>query len=176
MDMNGLITSCLILCCGRIVDVSLGTIRTVLTIKEKSGLASCVGFVEVFIWFMIVRDALNSDYPAIYLAIAYALGFALGTFVGGKLAKALVPGHVTVEVITSNRSNVIPNRMREKGYGLTVINVNESEFGEPKYLIICDVDKTKLQKFTNKMKELDPGCFIIVRDTKAYAGGYQGKK
>ncbi len=170
--MEGLITSCLILFFGRIADVSLGTVKTVLTVKEKSGLAACVGFVEVFIWFLVVRDALNSDYPIAYLALAYALGYACGTFVGGKLAKALVPGHVTVEVITSNRSDVIPHRMREKGYPLTVINVNESEFGDPKYMIICDVDKKKVEKFKAKIKELDPNAFIIIRDTKAYAGGY----
>lgn len=174
--MNGLITSCLILFVGRICDVSLGTVRTVLTVKEKTGLAACVGFCEVLIWFIVVRDALNSEYPVYWLALAYAAGYASGTFIGGKLAKLLVPGHVTVEVITSDRSDVIPNKLREHGFALTVINVNESNFGQPKYMIIADVDKKEVKYFEERVKAHDPGAFIIIRDTKAYLGGYMGAR
>ena len=174
--MNGLLMSCLILFVGRICDVSLGTIKTVLTVKEKTGLAACVGFCEVLIWFVVVRDALNSEYPVYWLALAYAAGYASGTFIGGILAKRLVTGHVTVEVITSNRSDVIPNKLREHGFALTVINVNESNFGEQKYMIIADVNKKEVKHFEERVKAYDPGSFIIVRDTKAYFGGYSGAR
>ena len=45
---------------GRVVDMSCGTMRTILTVKEKTALAALVGFFESFIWFVIVRQALNS--------------------------------------------------------------------------------------------------------------------
>lgn len=169
--MNGLLGTCLTIFFGRIVDVSLGTLRTMFTVKEKAFRAALCGFGEVFIWFIIVRNALNSDGPVLVLALCYAAGYASGTFIGGKLSKRLVGGHVTIEVITSNRSNVIPEALRAAGYTLTVINVNESEFGEKKYLILADVNIKRTKIFQEKIRELDPGAFMIVRETKSYARG-----
>ena len=61
----------------RIVDVSLGTFRTILTVKGKRQYASMIGFIEVLIWFMIVREALNTDAGGIIIGIAYASGLVL---------------------------------------------------------------------------------------------------
>ena len=44
----------------RIIDVSLGTARTIIMVKGKSLVASLIGFVEVFVWFVIAREALNT--------------------------------------------------------------------------------------------------------------------
>lgn len=170
--MNSLLKSCIIIFFGRIVDVSFGTIKTVLTVKEKTFKAALCGFVEVFTWFVIVRDALNSDAPVAALSLSYALGYACGTLVGGRLSGLLISGRITVEVITSDRSDIIPSVMRSAGYALTVINVNESEFGSPKYMIIADVDKKNVKAFQSKVRELDPSAYIILRETKGHFGGY----
>ena len=170
--MSSLAQSCLIIFFGRIIDVSLGTLKTMFTVKEKSLLAALCGFFEVFLWFIIVRDALNSDGPVLLLALCYAAGYATGTYVGGVLAKKLVGGHVTVEVITSDRSNTIPEAMRAAGYELTVINVNESEFGKKKYLILADVNRKRMKYFQDRVKELDPNAFMLVRETKSYTKGH----
>ena len=85
--MNGLLGTCLTIFFGRIVDVSLGTLRTMFTVKEKAFRAALCGFGEVFVWFIIVRNALNSDGPVLVLALCYAAGYASGTFIGGKLSK-----------------------------------------------------------------------------------------
>ena len=61
----------------RILDVALVTIRTIITIQGKTWLASIVGFIEVFIWFVIVKEALNTYENSIIIAISYALGFAM---------------------------------------------------------------------------------------------------
>ena len=84
-------TAVLIICakifCFRIMDVTLGTVRMVLTVKEKTKSAAMVGFFEVFIWYSIVREALNATGPYLPIAIAYAGGFATGTYVGGRVAR-----------------------------------------------------------------------------------------
>lgn len=173
--MFSVIKSCLTVFFGRIVDVSFATVKTVLTVKERTVAAALFGFCEVFVWFIVVRDALNSDMPSIVLALAYACGYACGTLIGGWLARNLIPGRMTVEVITSDRSDKIPAAMREAGYALTVINVNESEFGAPKYYILADVDKKRVPVFEKRVRELDPGAFIMLRETKGSIGGFSGK-
>ena len=175
--IDPLVKSCLIIFFGRIIDVSFGTLKTVLTVKEKTLQAAMCGFCEVFIWFIVVRDALNSDAPVIALAIAYACGYASGTLVGGKLSKVIIKGHVTVEVFTSDRSDLVPNHLREDGYVLTIINVNDinranPQYGSPKFMIIADIDKHQVKDFEKRVRELDPGAFIILRETKGFGNAY----
>ena len=71
----------------RILDVSLGTIRTLFTVKGKKIIASVIGFFEVLVWFLVVKEALNTDENSIFIAISYSLGFATGTYIGSYLSK-----------------------------------------------------------------------------------------
>ena len=62
----------------RVIDVSMGTIRTVL---EGKKIGALIGFVEVLVWFLIVRRALTIDEPSLWIAVAYAGGFSIGTYI-----------------------------------------------------------------------------------------------
>ena len=85
----------------RILDVSLSTVRTILSVRGKTLQATAIGFFETLVWFLIVREALASDAGGLALAVSYAGGFAAGTFVGGQLANLLIKGDLTLQVITS---------------------------------------------------------------------------
>lgn len=166
-----LILACVKIFFVRILDVSLGSVRTILIVKEKTVLAAVISFFETFIWFVIVKDAIRFDGPIIPLAVAYAGGFACGTYVGGKIAKRFVSGHVSVHVVTSRRDEDMLRAIRENGYAITVMNVNSSEFGKKKHMILADIDKNNLPAFETLVKELDEEAFIIVMETKSVLGG-----
>ena len=174
--INRLILSCLKVFLCRICDVTFGSMRTVLVVKEKTLLASLVGFFEVFIWFVIVRDAINFDGPVLPIAIAYALGYAAGTYIGGTLAKRIIGGHVTLHVVTSRRNYDLCTALRDAGYGITVMNVNGSEFSDEKNLILADIDKRQLADFEKLVQDMDPGAFFLVQETKSYLNGYRYKR
>ena len=46
---------------ARILDVSLNTIRTTLVIKGKTFIVAIIAFLEITIWFLVARTALNID-------------------------------------------------------------------------------------------------------------------
>ena len=54
-----LLIVCFIVVLGRIVDMSLATMRTVFTVKNKPQIAAPIGFIEAFFWFLIVKAALD---------------------------------------------------------------------------------------------------------------------
>ena len=172
---TALLLSCIKIFCCRILDVTCGTVRTILTVKENTKGAALMGFMEVFLWYVVVRDAMTSDGPVIAIAVAYAAGFATGTYVGGQIARRVISGNVTVQVVTSRRDDAMLSAIRDAGYAITVLNANESEFAESKYLIIASVDKKRLKEFEEIIKEKDPKAFIMVSETKSYVGGYFGK-
>ena len=55
---------------ARILDVSLGTVRTIFTVKGKSLISALIGFIEVLVWFLVAREALSNGIN-IFIAISY---------------------------------------------------------------------------------------------------------
>ncbi len=169
---GSLVLGCLKVFFCRICDVSLGTMRTILMVKERSLFATFIGFFEVLVWYLVVRDAISFNGPVLPIAVSYAAGFATGTYVGSMISRRVFGGHVTVHVVTSRRGNGLPAALREAGFGITVLDVNGSEFGEEKNMILADLGKGELARFESLVKELDEKAFVLVQETKSYRGGY----
>jgi uncharacterized protein YebE (UPF0316 family) len=155
----------------RILDVSLGTVRTILIIKGKKVIASLTGFIEVAIWFAIVREALNTDQTGIWVIVAYAGGFAMGTYIGGVLSDRFIQGTFGVQVITEKKDEII-KVLRENGYGVSVIDVKGQNEDRPKYMLFIEINKKKFEHLRNTIKQLDSRAFIVVNETKYVQNGY----
>jgi len=156
----------------RILDVSLSTVRTIVTVKGKSAVAALIGFVEVTIWFLVVREALNTDETSIFIAIAYAGGFAAGTYIGGKLAGKYIKGMINLQVVTSKQDDAMVEAIRNAGYAVSVVNVNPSEYGEGKYMLFMEVPSAKQNELKALVHRLDEGAFIMVHETKYVYNGF----
>lgn len=154
----------------RILDVSMGTLRTIITIKGKSLYASIVGFIEIFIWFVIVKEALNTDETSIFIAISYALGFATGTYIGGKLSNKFISGNLSVQIITKNLN--LSNVLRENGYGVSVIDVEGIDKSQNKLMLFVEINSKKLNKLQKLIKEFDEQAFVVVNETKLVQNGF----
>ena len=72
---------------ARVVDVSLGTIRTIVIVQGKTLVAFVLGFIEVLIWITVVSQVIVSVRSTWYLVLPYAAGFAVGNFVGIMLER-----------------------------------------------------------------------------------------
>ena len=165
------IVTCLVIILGKIVEVSLNTLKTMMTVKGKALISSIVGFVEAIIWFLVVRSAITGD-GEVWILISYAFGYAVGIYVGNWLSKVLIKGLVQVQVITGSRDDSVVEKIREQGYGVTVIDVNSSNHSEEKYMLFVEIASNKLNKFKTLIKELDDKAFIMVSETKQVVNGY----
>lgn len=154
----------------RILDVSLGTFRTIITVKGKSLYASLIGFIEVFIWFLIVREALNTDVESIWIAVSYSLGFATGTYIGSFISNKFIKTTFSVEVITSKQS--MSDILREKGYGVTELNVEGKDESVNRYMLLLKVNNSSLNELKHLIKSIDKNAFTIVTETKLVQNGY----
>ncbi len=156
----------------RILDVSLGTVRTMLIVKEKRFVAALFGFIEALIWFLIVKEAITLSNSSIYIAIAYAGGFAAGTFVGSSVAKKFIIGKVMVQVFTNNTEDILIGEIRNHGYGLTVLEYKGISGSKDGRILNITIDKSKEKKLRSLIKEHDKNAFIVVNETKYVENGY----
>ena len=91
-----LLLLCIKIFLARIADVTLGTIRTNYTVKGKTLIAGIVAFIEVFIWFLVVKEALNTDIQSIWIVISYSGGYATGTILGTYISKTFINSLISI--------------------------------------------------------------------------------
>lgn len=162
---------CLKIFGARLIDVSLGTIRTVYTVKNKHLIASFIGLIEVIVWFLIVQEALNSTSNNFFIAFSYSIGFAVGTYIGGILSNKLINTKLGIQVILSKKDDNIINKIRQMGYAVSIINLVSKD---NKYMLYIQVDSKKYQKLIRLINSLDNKAFIVVNETKVVYNGYFG--
>ena len=155
----------------RVFDVALGTVRMLFTVKGKRFVASTIGFIEMLIWFLIVKEALNTDLTSIWIAVSYAGGYALGTLLGSYLSERLISGMVTVQAILSSTNDEVVTMIRKAGYAVSVLDVKGQD-DKPKYLLLIEVNKKRQNAIRKLIKELDARAFVIVNDSKTVYNGY----
>ena len=160
---------CLKIFFARILDVSLGTVRTIFTVKGKNLYAAMIGFIEICIWFTIVREALNTDETSILIMISYAAGYATGTYIGGKLSNKVIKGTLSVQVITSDEK--LANTIRENGFAVSVMNIKGQEEID-KYMLYIEVNNKSYEQLKTLIRKNDNKAFIVVNETKFVQNGF----
>lgn len=170
-----LILLCVKVFCSRILDVTLGTIRTIEIVKGRRVVAACFGFCEVFLWYVVVRAALSSDLTSPLVALSYAGGFATGTLMGCVISERFISRKLCLQVITSSRNLEMIHTIRAAGFGVATMEVLGSEFSPERYMLYIEIDGRQLKKARELIKKLDPGAFITVQESKTVIGGYFAK-
>lgn len=161
---------CLEIFFARILDVSLGTVRTILTVKEKRFVASLIGFIEVTIWFIVVKEATSTPEVNLWIVIFYAGGFAVGTYLGSLISTKFIKGTLSVQIITSSKNQTLIKALRDKGFAVSVIDAQGKDGN--KYLLLVEINKSKLASLEKLVYSLDKKPFIIVDDTKYVQNGF----
>ena len=162
---------CLKIFFARIIDVSLGTVRTIMVVKGKSLFAALVGFLEVTIWFLVVKDALNSTFNSPWIIFSYAGGFATGTYLGGLLSSKFIKAKLSVQIIIDSERAGLIDLLRENSFAVSVVSARGYQDSN-KLLLLAEIDNNRLESLENLVKEYDDKAFIIVNETKYVQNGY----
>ena len=158
----------------RIIDVSLGTIRTIFSVKGQNLIASLIGFVEITVWFLIVREALNTDSNGFWITLSYAGGFSTGTYIGGILSNKFINGNLGVQVITEDKDSKRINTLRKEGHAVSVIDVKGQD-NKGKYMLFIEINNKTFDHLKDTVKSIDEKAFIVVNETKFVQNGYLKK-
>ncbi len=168
---NEILIICITVFFARILDVSIGTIRTIFVIDGKKYLAAAFGFLEVFIWFMVVREALTVGDSNIFVAIFYAAGFASGTIIGSYISNRLVIDKFAIYIVTSERNDQVVHTIRDNGFAVTKIECTGREDSK-RYFLYVEIRSNRLNQLKKLVKQLDPNAFLTVNKSKIAYNGF----
>ena len=163
INVNILITGLLIFI-ARICDVSLGTIRTIVTVQGRTGIAFVLGFLEILIWITVVSTVVYKIKELPILSLFYALGFASGNAVGIMVERKIAFGFIVLRVITRNAGKTIADHLRKLGQTVTSF-VGEGMHGPVSELyIVCR--RRDLKWILPIVKKEDPNAFYITEQAR----------
>lgn len=148
---------------ARVADVSIGTIRVILVMQGKKGLAPILGFFESIIWLLAIGQIFQHiDNPISY--ISYASGYAFGTYVGIILEEKMAIGRVVVRVITALPGNDLIEYLEKKNHRYSNIDATGND-GKVN-IIFTVVKRNTLKELIPKIKEYNPKAFFTIEGVK----------
>lgn len=157
------ITTCVLIICARIGDVSLGTIRTVFILRGRRTLAVLLGFFEVLIWVTVVSKVITNLNHPVY-AVSYALGFAAGNYFGMVIEHWLAIGHQALRVF-SRRNVELAEALREAGYRVTEFAGTGRD--GPITLLYTESARRDIGEAIGIAERVDPDCFYVIDDVRS---------
>ena len=161
---------------ARVADVSIGTIRVILVMQGKKGLAPLLGFFESLIWLLAIGQIFQHiDNPISY--ISYATGYAFGTYVGIILEEKMAIGRVVVRVITALPANELIQYLERKNHRYS--NIDGTGNDGKVNIIFTVVKRNKLKELIPKINEYNPKAFYTIEGVKKVSeeeGSYKENK
>ena len=148
---------------ARIVDVSLGTVRSLLANKGHKKVAPLIGFFEVIIWVAAVSQVMQhlthwQNY------VAYGLGYAVGNFLGIFIEEKIALGNSVVRIITNEKAHDLFKILIEKGFRASLVNAQGNN-GKVSIIFLLVKRKT-LKSLIPLIKEHNPLAVYSVEDIR----------
>ncbi|MFC1586012.1 DUF2179 domain-containing protein [Fibrobacterota bacterium] len=140
---------------ARVVDVSVGTIRTISIVHGKTKTSFFLGLIEISLWLAIISTVLDKIKQRPYLGLFYAFGFATGNVVGIMLEKNLALGSIVLRLVNTQKGSELAKKLREEGYDVTVFKGESYPSTREDLSLICK--RCDLKKVTGLAEEIEPG-------------------
>ena len=159
-----LLLTCIKIFFARILDVSLNTIRTTFVIKGKTFIVALIAFVEITIWLLVARTAINVKLN-LWIVISYSGGYTMGTILGTTFINKFVKTNMELIVISTKIKNT--KKIKDKNFGVSILNKDKN-----KTILLIETNKKRLDELITLLKKLDNEAFITIKETKTIINGY----
>ncbi len=147
---------------ARVVDVSMGTLRTLATVQGRMKMAFGLGLVEVTIWLYVITEIVDKVQQSPVLVIFYALGFSTGNIVGIWVEKKLAIGHVILRILTARHGPEMALAIRNMGFRVTEFE-GKGKRGPVSELYVVS-DRKDLNIIMRCAQNIDPDVFYITEN------------
>lgn len=159
---------------AKLCEVSLATMRLVLVNRGEKLKGAMIGFFEVMIWAVLASNVLKDLMDDPFKLIVYCLAFSCGNYLGVTLEDKLAIGVAQIQVVVSTeKTNIIANVLRSKGFGVTIIAGKGME--GPVNLLMIYVKRKSVPEAIETINEFSPQAVITINDVRHIHHAYIAK-
>lgn len=166
------IAVCLIVCCAKIVEISIQSLKTCMMVKGQRLKAAGLGFVECMIWGLVISTIISTLGDNYLLLLFYCFGYAVGLFLGSTIESKIAIGTSNLELIANDESTeLITAYLNEKNMGYTVLDGHGSK--DKMNMIFIVLARKETPKILREIRQIcDNKVFVVASEVSKYAGGY----
>ena len=163
---------CLIVCCAKIVEITIQSLKTCMMVKGQRLKAAGLGFIECTIWGLVISTIIGTLGDNYILLLFYCCGYATGLFLGSTIENKIALGTSNLELIASdNSTKKITEYLREQNKGYTVFEGHGSI--DKMNMIFVVLPRKETPKILKGIRaSCDNQVFVAVSEVSKYAGGY----
>jgi uncharacterized protein YebE (UPF0316 family) len=153
----------------RVMDMSLDTMRMLMVMRGRRGMAWGLGFFQSAIFILAITRVLSNLNNPLNL-IGYAAGFATGNVVGMWMEERLAIGHIHLSIFSPRRGAALVERLRTEGYAVTELS-GRGKDGMVS-LLHCNVLRKNVDQVNKIVKEIDEEAFITAEEIRPVRRGF----
>lgn len=153
----------------RIADVSLYTLRLLMTVRGRKALAWTFGFLQGVVYVSVMKIVLAGAQNWAHI-LGYASGFATGLVVGILLEQRLALGHSHFRIYSSRQGMALIERLREAGFAVTEVPARGKDGSVD--LLECKVLRRHYSQVYKLVEETDPEAFVTVENVRPVQRGF----
>ena len=163
---------CIIVCCAKIVEISIQSLKTCMMVKGQRLKAAALGFIECLIWGLVISTIISTLGDNYLLLLFYCFGYAVGLFLGSTIEGKIAIGTSSVELIANDENTeLITTYLKEKNMGYTVFDGRGSK--DKMNMIFIVLARKETPKVLKDIRKIcDNKVFIVASEVSKYAGGY----
>ena len=160
---------------GKILEVTISTLRLVLINRGERVKGSLLAFFDVLTWLMITGSVLSDFGESVPKIVVFCLAFAVGNYLGSWLDNKLAFGISSINVILSDGPDVdvLLEALRGNSFAVTAID-GQGKDGARKLLII-HLKRKRIPQAVKIIHAISKDSVISVNDVKSIRGGYLKK-
>lgn len=155
---------------GKIIEVTVATIRLVLINRGERTIGSFIAFFEIILWIVITGTVLAGFQSNPIKIVVFGAAFAIGNYLGSWLENKIAVGISTIQVITSGDGDELVRQIRDSNVAVTVMD-GQGKDG-PRKILLIHIKRSRIPVTVKLINKICPDCMISVSDLKTIKGGY----
>jgi len=153
----------------RVIDMSLDTVRLIMTVRGRRWLAGGIGVVQALVFILAVSAVLKGPLTAGNVA-GYALGFGAGVMLGIFFEERLAIGYSMFRIYSPSYGHEIAEALRAAGHAATEF----AAFGKDGTVVVvnCAVSRRNAPQVYAIIQQTDEAAFVTVDEVRPMQHGY----
>ncbi len=149
---------------SRLGDVTMATLRHIFISKGFKKIVPILGFFEVLIWLVAMRQVFSHlDNAACF--IAWAAGFSAGTYLGMYIDERLAMGAQIIRIITNESIEELTDALKNNHQGVTIVDGKGAM--RPVKLIFTIVKRANKKEVLTLIETHAPNAFYSIEDVRS---------
>jgi uncharacterized protein YebE (UPF0316 family) len=153
----------------RVIDMSLDTVRLIMTVRGRKLLAGGIGVAQALVFILAVSAVLKGPLT-VGNVLGYSLGFGAGVMLGIFFEERLAIGHSMFRIYSPAYGHEIAEALRAAGHAATEFPA----IGRDGTLVVvnCAVSRRNASQVRAAVEGVDPGAFVTVDEVRPMQRGY----